>query len=39
MIPPFRAKSEHNHETVIKGSGCGQVLTLPIREDSVSPNT
>jgi hypothetical protein len=38
MNPPFLAKSELNHETVIKGSQCGQVLTRPIREDPVSPN-
>jgi hypothetical protein len=39
MNPPFRAKSPHHHEMVIKGSGFGHVLDRPFVEDSISPNT
>ena len=39
MNPPQRAKSEVHHETVIKGSESGHVLSRPFAEDSISPNT
>lgn len=39
MMPRLRAKSQLHHETVIRGSGYGQVINRPFVEDSISPNT
>jgi len=33
-----RANSQVHHETVIKGSESGHVLSGPFAEDSISPN-